>query len=101
MKYQFNISIFIEPSIQTEFELGIKSTILPELEKFTQLENIRFFHIDSHQEPDSKGYSLQIPTDSLTENLKNTIIEELVRLLDQDFQQKYLHFHSILSNKID
>lgn len=94
--YQFNISIFIEPSIQADFESKFKREIMAYLKQGVMDTTMNLFHIDSHIEPDSIGYSLQIILKTINENLKDQLVNELVIKMDEHFKNKYLHFNSVL-----
>ena len=56
---QFNISIFIEHAIDSKALSDIQHVILPQLINLTYIDQAHTFEILSHQEPDSKGYSIQ------------------------------------------
>ena len=56
---QYNISLFFEPSITDSALRALKTVLMPEIEKQNFVSQIYLFEITSHQEPDSKGFSLQ------------------------------------------
>lgn len=94
--YQFNISIFIEPQIQGEFETYFNENILNGISNKSE-NPLRLFHIESHQEPDSKGYSLQLYHPALNiEKNQQEIIFLIIEKLNEKFINKYLYFTSLL-----
>ena len=63
---QYNISIFVENKIEEQAIKALTKHIVPELNAWDFVEQAHVFEISSHQEPDSKGFSVQC----LIRNLK-------------------------------
>jgi hypothetical protein len=93
---QYNISLFVENSIQEKAEKAIKQVILPNLEKQNFIQHIYLFEIESHQEKDSKGYSLQFWLPNFNES-QLVYIESIVsEFFHQEFTNQYVYFPSQL-----
>jgi hypothetical protein len=93
---QYNISIFVENSIQDKAELAIKQIILPDFEKQIFIQHVYLFEIESHQEKDSKGYSLQFWLPKFDES-QIVYIESIVsEFFNQEFTNQYVYFPSQL-----
>jgi hypothetical protein len=93
---QFNISIFVENAIEAQAVKAITHHIIPELTAWDFIEQAHAFEITSHQEPDSKGYSIQclIPT---TEELRKEAIETLIaEFFLHEFPNQFVYFPSQL-----
>ena len=56
---QYNISIFVENAIEEQAIKALTQHIVPELNQWDFIEQAHVFEISSHQEPDSKGFSIQ------------------------------------------
>ncbi|MEN9385704.1 MAG: hypothetical protein RLZZ185_445, partial [Bacteroidota bacterium] len=56
---QYNISIFVENAIEEQAIKALTQHIVPELNQWDFIEQAQVFEISSHQEPDSKGFSIQ------------------------------------------
>lgn len=95
---QFNISIFVDPSVVEDAKLALSKIIMPELNKFEGVKNIHLFGIDSHQEPDSIGLSLQFWLNPTFEKDLSTEITEIISTFFQaEFPNKFVYFSSKLS----
>jgi len=82
---QFNISIFIEHAIDSKAIHAIQHIVIPQLVNLTFIEQAYTFEILSHQEPDSKGYSIQC----LIPDFKDQHAEEIENLISSYFQQEF------------
>ena len=95
---QYNLSLFIEPSIESEAKLALSKIIIPELRKFEGIQQIYLFGIDSHQEKDSLGLSLQFWIHPEKENELTVEITEIISSFFQaEFPNQYVYFPSKLS----
>lgn len=93
---QFNISIFVENAIEEQVIKALTQHIIPELKEWNFIEQAHVFEISSHQEPDSKGFSIQclIP---LTEEQRKETIETLIsEFFAQEFPNQFVYFPSQL-----
>lgn len=93
---QYNISIFVENNIETQAKKALTLHIVPELNSWDFIEQAHVFEISSHQEPDSKGFSIQclIPT---TEEARKEAIENLIStFFAQEFPNQFVYFPSQL-----
>lgn len=93
---QYNISIFVENNIETQAIKALTLHIVPELNSWDFIEQAHVFEISSHQEPDSKGFSIQclIPT---TEETRKEAIENLIStFFAQEFPNQFVYFPSQL-----
>ncbi len=82
---QYNISIFIEHAIDSKALSDIQHVILPQLINLAYIDQAHTFEILSHQEPDSKGYSIQC----LIPNFEIQHGDEIENLISSYFQQKF------------
>jgi hypothetical protein len=82
---QFNISIFIEHAIDSKAIHAIQHIVIPQLVNLTFIEQAYTYEILSHQEPDSKGYSIQclIPDFEIAHG------DEIENLISSYFQQEF------------
>lgn len=95
---QYNLSLFIEPSIEQEATLAITKIIMPELKKFEGIEQIHLLTINSHQEPDSIGMSLQFWIRAEKGKEISNEVEEVVSAFFQaEFPNKFVYFPSQLT----
>lgn len=93
---QFNISIFVENTIEAQAVKALTQHIIPELNEWDFIEQAHAFEISSHQEPDSKGFSIQclIP---VTEERRKEAIETLIsEFFQQEFPNQFVYFPSQL-----
>ncbi|RXK52124.1 DUF4286 family protein [Aquirufa rosea] len=93
---QYNLSLFFENSVEEKAVIALKKIILPEIEKQDFIQDVYLFEIQSHQEPDSKGFSLQcwLPAEFEQET---SFIEGLVtRFLLKEFPNQHVYFPSQL-----
>jgi len=82
---QYNISIFIEHAINLKALRAIQQIVLPKLVDLAFIEQAYTFEILSHQEPDSKGYSIQC----LIPDFEDQHAEEIENLISSYFQQEF------------
>ncbi|MHA8052136.1 DUF4286 family protein [Aquirufa sp. OSTEICH-129A] len=93
---QYNLSVFVENSIEEKAIIALKKIIVPEIEKQTFISQVYLFEISSHQEPDSKGYSLQCWIEPEFEK-QTAIIEGIVSgFLLEEFPNQHVYFPSQL-----
>lgn len=93
---QFNISIFVENNIEAKSIQALTQHIVPELNTWDFVEQAHVFEISSHQEPDSKGFSIQclIPQ---SEEAKKEAIETLIsNFFLAEFPNQFVYFPSQL-----
>ncbi|MFM6947387.1 MAG: DUF4286 family protein [Aquirufa sp.] len=93
---QFNLSLFVENSIHENAILALQKIVIPELEKQNFIDQIYLFEIESHQEPDSKGYSLQFWLPNFDEAQKVYIESIISEFFLQEFANQYVYFPSQL-----
>lgn len=93
---QFNLSLFVENGIHEKAKLALQRIILPELEKQSFIDKIYLFEIESHQEPDSKGYSVQFWLPKFDETQKEYIETIISEFFLQEFANQYVYFPSKL-----
>lgn len=94
---QYNISIFFENQVEEKAIAALKNHILPELTSWEFIEQAHVFAISSHQEPDSKGFSVQcwIPQ---SEEAKKESIEVLIsEFFALEFPGQFVYFPSQLA----
>lgn len=82
---QYNISIFIEHSIDTKALTAIQDIVIPKLVNLAFIDQAHTYEILSHQEPDSKGYSIQC----LIQNFEAQHGDEIENLISSYFQQEF------------
>jgi hypothetical protein len=56
---QYNVSIFVEHAINSKAISAIQDIVIPQLVDLAFIDQAFTYEILSHQEPDSKGYSIQ------------------------------------------
>lgn len=93
---QYNISLFFEPSISEAALRALKTVVIPEMEQQSFLDQIFLFEITSHQEPDSKGYSLQCWLPEFEENHKEYIEGVVSGFFQKEFANQFVYFPSQL-----
>jgi hypothetical protein len=93
---QFNISIFVENNIETQAIKALTMHIVPELNTWEFVEQVHVFEISSHQEPDSKGFSIQCLIPASEETRKEAIESLISTFFSQEFPNQYLYFPSQL-----
>lgn len=93
---QFNLSLFFENSSEEKALTALQKIIVPEIEKQSFISRVYLFEITSHQEPDSKGFSLQCWVEPEFEK-QLAIIETLVSgFLLEEFPNQHVYFPSQL-----
>jgi hypothetical protein len=93
---QFNISIFVENAIETQAVKALTQHIIPELNKWDFIEQAHAFEISSHQEPDSKGFSIQCLIPATEERRKEAIETLISEFFLQEFPNQFVYFPSQL-----
>ena len=93
---QYNISLFIEPSITETALKALKTVIMPEIEKQNFVSQIYLFEITSHQEPDSKGFSLQCWLPTFEESHQEYIEGIVSGFFQKEFANQFVYFPSQL-----
>jgi len=93
---QYNLSLFIDPKVEQDAIVALTKILMPELGKFEEIQQIHLFEIQSHQEPDSKGYSLQF---WLNANEETTFeLEQIVStFFAAEFPNQFVYFPSQLN----
>jgi hypothetical protein len=93
---QFNISIFVENSIEAQAIKALTLHIVPELNAWDFIEQAHVFEISSHQEPDSKGFSVQCLIPQTEENKKVAIENLISNFFLAEFPNQFVYFPSQL-----
>jgi hypothetical protein len=93
---QFNISIFVENAIETQAIKALTQHIIPELNEWDFIEQAHAFEISSHQEPDSKGFSIQCLIPSTEERRKEAIETLISEFFAHEFPNQFVYFPSHL-----
>ena len=93
---QYNISIFVENNIETQAIKALTMHIVPELNTWDFIEQAHVFEISSHQEPDSKGFSIQCLIPSTKEKRKEAIENLISNFFAQEFPNQFVYFPSQL-----
>jgi hypothetical protein len=93
---QYNISLFFENAIEAKAQLALQKIILPEMASWTFMDQVHLFEITSHQEPDSKGYSVQCLINDFDES-HGMAIESIIReFFQKEFANQFVYFPSQL-----
>jgi hypothetical protein len=93
---QYNISIFIEHAVDLKALESIQSIIMPALVNLPFIDQALSYEILSHQESDSKGYSIQCLI-SQYEDPHGEKIENLISSFFQDnYPNQFVYFPSQL-----
>jgi hypothetical protein len=93
---QYNISIFVENNIEAQAIKALTMHIVPELNTWEFVEQAHVFEISSHQEPDSKGFSIQCLIPSSEETKKEAIESLISSFFLQEFPNQFVYFPSQL-----
>jgi hypothetical protein len=93
---QFNISIFVENNIEAKSIQALTQHIVPELNTWDFVEQAHVFEISSHQEPDSKGFSVQCLIPQLEEARKEAIETLISNFFLAEFPNQFVYFPSQL-----
>ena len=93
---QYNISLFFENSIEAKAQMALQKIILPEMAAWTFIDQVHLFEITSHQEPDSKGYSVQCLIRDFDDS-HGTAIESIIsEFFQKEFANQFVYFPSQL-----
>jgi|688.fasta_scaffold150225_2 hypothetical protein len=93
---QYNISIFVENNIEAQAIKALTMHIVPELNTWEFVEQAHVFEISSHQEPDSKGFSIQCLIPASEETKKEAIENLISSFFLQEFPNQFVYFPSQL-----
>ena len=93
---QFNISIFVENIIEEQSIKALTKHIVPELNAWDFIEQAHVFEISSHQEPDSKGFSVQCLIPQSEEARKEAIESLISNFFLAEFPNQFVYFPSQL-----
>ncbi len=93
---QYNISIFVENNIETQAIKALTKHIVPELNAWDFVEQAHVFEISSHQEPDSKGFSVQCLIPQSEEAIKEAIESLISNFFLAEFPNQFVYFPSQL-----
>jgi hypothetical protein len=92
---QYNLSLFVDPSIEKNAIIAISKILMPEFAKFDSILHTHLFEIDSHQEPDSKGFSLQFWIKE-SDNTSDEIEQIVSTFFAAEFPNQFVYFPSKL-----
>lgn len=93
---QYNISIFVENAIEEQAIKALTQHLVPELNQWDFIEQAYVFEISSHQEPDSKGFSIQCLIPVSEERRKESIETLISTFFLEEFPNKFVYFPSQL-----
>ncbi|MEN9730686.1 MAG: hypothetical protein RLZ91_1805 [Bacteroidota bacterium] len=93
---QYNISIFVENNIEAQAIKALTKHIVPELNAWDFVEQAHVFEISSHQEPDSKGFSVQCLIPQSEEARKEAIESLISNFFLAEFPNQFVYFPSQL-----
>lgn len=93
---QYNISIFVENKIEEQTIKALTKHIVPELNAWDFVEQAHVFEISSHQEPDSKGFSVQCLIPQSEEARKEAIESLISNFFLAEFPNQFVYFPSQL-----
>ena len=93
---QYNISIFVENKIEDQAIKALTKHIVPELNAWDFIEQAQVFEISSHQEPDSKGFSVQCLIPQSKEASKEAIESLISNFFLAEFPNQFVYFPSQL-----
>jgi hypothetical protein len=93
---QFNISVFVENNIEAKAIQALTQHIVPELNSWDFVEQAHVFEISSHQEPDSKGFSVQCLIPQSEEARKEAIETLISNFFLAEFPNQFVYFPSQL-----
>jgi hypothetical protein len=93
---QYNVSIFVEHAINSKAISAIQDIVIPQLVDLVFIDQAFTYEILSHQEPDSKGYSIQCLIPDYEEQ-HGEAIENLISIyFQQEFPNQFVYFPSQL-----
>jgi hypothetical protein len=93
---QYNISLFFENAIEAKAQMALQKIILPEMAAWTFIDQVHLFEITSHQEPDSKGYSVQCLISDFDESHGIAIESIINEFFQKEFSNQFVYFPSQL-----
>lgn len=93
---QYNISIFIEHSVDSKALTAIQQIIIPQLIHLAFIDQAYTYEILSHQEPDSKGYSIQCLIPKFEDHHGDEIENLISSYFQKEFPNQFVYFPSQL-----
>lgn len=93
---QYNISIFIEHAIDSKVLSAIQDIVIPQLVNLAYIDHAYTYEILSHQEPDSKGYSIQCLIPDFEAKHGDEIENLISSYFQQEFPNQFVYFPSQL-----
>jgi hypothetical protein len=93
---QYNISIFVEHAINSKAISAIQDIVIPQLVELAFIDQAFTYEILSHQEPDSKGYSVQCLIPDFEEQHGEAIESLISSYFQQEFPNQFVYFPSQL-----
>ena len=93
---QYNVSIFVEYAINSKAISAIQDIVIPQLVDLAFIDQAYTYEILSHQEPDSKGYSIQCLIPDFEEQHGETIENLISIYFQQKFPNQFVYFPSQL-----
>jgi hypothetical protein len=93
---QYNVSIFVEHAINSKAINAIQDIVIPQLVDLAFIDQAFTYEILSHQEPDSKGYSIQCLIPEFEEQHGETIEILISSYFQQKFPNQFVYFPSQL-----
>jgi hypothetical protein len=93
---QYNVSIFVEHAINSKAISAIQDIVIPQLVDLAFIDQAFTYEILSHQEPDSKGYSIQCLISDYEEQHGETIENLKSIYFQQEFPNQFVYFPSQL-----
>ena len=93
---QYNISIFIEHAIDSKALNALQNIVIPQLNRLEFIDQVFTYEILSHQEPDSKGYSIQCFIPNFDTEHGDEIENLISSFFQQEFPNQFVYFPSQL-----
>lgn len=93
---QYNISIFIEHSIDLRALFSVQNIVIPKLLNLTFIDEVFTYEILSHQEPDSKGYSIQCLISNFEDHQGDKIENLISTFFQNEYPNQFVYFSSQL-----
>ncbi len=93
---QYNVSIFVEHEINAKAISAIQDIVIPQLVDLAFIDQVFTYEILSHQEPDSKGYSIQCLIPDFEEQHGDEIESLISIYFQQEFPNQFVYFPSQL-----
>lgn len=93
---QYNISIFVEHAIDSKALNALQYIVIPQLADLSFIDQAYTYEILSHQEPDSKGYSIQCLISNFVIQHGDEIENLIASFFQQEFPNQFVYFPSQL-----